>query len=97
MNRSQGDCADQVDNSPNPIQDEQGNGNGLRGPEIVQPRQELVDDLYSERVRRARVTAPEQKLLDGFRLFDFACRLMLDRIRNKNPGADDCRIQEILA
>lgn len=58
---------------------------------------ELADEIYRERVLRARATPPEQKLLDAFRLFEFGCRIMLDGIRNENPGADDSRIREILA
>ncbi len=61
------------------------------------PTQELVDEIYRERVLRARATPPEQKLLDSFRLFEFGCRIMLDGIRNQNPHADESRIQEILA
>jgi hypothetical protein len=55
----------------------------------------LADEIYRERVLRARATPPEQKLLDGFRLFEFACRIMLDGVRNENPGADESQIQEI--
>jgi hypothetical protein len=56
-----------------------------------------ADEIYRERVLRARATPPEQKLLDSFRLFEFGCRIMLDAIRNQNPEADEARIQEILA
>lgn len=63
----------------------------------MQPTQELVDDLYREEVLRARATPPEQKLLDGPRLFEFACRIMMDGIRDENPDADETRIQQILA
>jgi hypothetical protein len=63
----------------------------------MKPTQELVDDIYRERVLRARSTPPAQKLLDSFRLFEFAHRIMLDEIRNENPGAEDPTIQELLA
>ena len=46
---------------------------------------------------RARRTPPEEKLLDGPRLFDLACRIMKDGIRDQYPDADDRRVQEILA
>jgi hypothetical protein len=61
------------------------------------PTQELVDELYREQVLRARAMKPEEKILDGFRLFEFTCRLMADGIRNEYPGADEARIEEILA
>jgi len=63
----------------------------------MEPTQELADDIYRERVLRARATPPEQKLLDSFRLFEFGCRIMLDGVRNENPGADESQIQEIFA
>ena len=62
----------------------------------MEPTQELVDELYRERVLRARRMSPEQKLLDGPRLFEFACRIMADGIRGQFPEADDRRVQEIL-
>ena len=64
---------------------------------IMEPAR-LVDDTYRKgRVLRAPVTRPEQKLLVSFRLFEFSYRIMLDGIRNENPGADDRTIQERLA
>ena len=63
----------------------------------MEPTKELLDDIYRERVLRARRTPPEEKLLDGFRLFEFSCRIMMDGIRNENPGADDTKVREILA
>jgi hypothetical protein len=59
--------------------------------------QVLADDIYRERVLRARATPPEQKLLDSLRLFELPCRIMMDGIRNENPQADDLQVQEILA
>jgi hypothetical protein len=58
---------------------------------------ELADAIYCERVVRARATPPDQKLLDGPRLFDFACRIAADGIRNQYPDADEQRVREILA
>lgn len=60
------------------------------------PTQELVDELYRERVRRARATPPEQRLLDGIRLFELACRIMMDGIRDEHPGADEGQVQDLL-
>ena len=33
--------------------------------------------------------SPAEKLLEGPRLFDRACRLMADGIRHRHPGLDD--------
>jgi len=63
----------------------------------MEPTQELIDAIYRERVLRARVTPPDQKLLDGPRLFDFACRITMDGIQNQFPDADEKRVREILA
>lgn len=63
----------------------------------MKPTQELIDDIFRERVLRARRTPPEEKLLDGPRLFDLACRITMDGIRNENPGANEQQIKEMLA
>lgn len=63
---------------------------------IVQPTQELIDEIYRERVLRARRTPLEQKLLAGPQLFARACRLMEDGIRNEYPDADPQRVRELL-
>ena len=62
----------------------------------MQPSQELIDDLYRERVLRARATPPGEKLLDGLRLFERACEWMKAGIRNEFPDADDQQVQQIL-
>lgn len=56
----------------------------------------LGDAIYRERVLRARRTPPEEKLLDGPRLFDFACGITMAGIRNQNPGADEATLRAIL-
>lgn len=60
------------------------------------PTQELIDDLFRERVLRARRTPPEEKLLQGPQLFDMCCGIMADGIRHQFPDADEQRVQEIL-
>ena len=62
----------------------------------MRPTQELIDDLYRERVLRARATPPEEKLLDGARLFDLACRVMADGIRDQFPDADEELVQQLI-
>ncbi len=60
------------------------------------PTKELIDDIFRERVLRARRTPPEDKFLDGARLFDFACRIVKDGIRNEFPNASEQQVQRIL-
>ncbi len=55
------------------------------------------DQLYRDEVLAARAMTPEEKLLAGPRLFDFACQIALDGIRNQFPDVDDERVREILA
>jgi hypothetical protein len=45
----------------------------------------LADSLYVEEIARARAMDPTDKLLEGPRLFDRACRVMADGIRTKEP------------
>lgn len=54
--------------------------------------EELADALYREEVARARAMAPEEKLLEGPRLFDRACRLMADGVRHRQPELDEASV-----
>lgn len=54
----------------------------------------LADLLYREEVARARAMRSDEKLLEGPRLFDRACRLMADGVRHRHPDLDD---QAVLA
>lgn len=57
----------------------------------------LADALYGEEVARARSMEPGDKLLEGPRLFERACRLMADGIRHQRPDLDDAGVQALLA
>lgn len=56
----------------------------------------LADALYREEILRARAMSPEEKLLEGPRLFDRACRVMCDGIRHQYPNLDDAAVQAML-
>ena len=62
----------------------------------MEPTKELADDIYRERVLRARQTPIDQKFLAGAELFEYACRLTCDGIRHQNPGIDEEHVQRIL-
>ncbi len=62
----------------------------------MHPTQEMIDEMYRDRVLRARATPPEEKLMDGARLFDWACSITSAGIRRQFPDADDARVLEIL-
>ena len=57
---------------------------------------ELAEEIYRERVLRARRTPIEQKLLAGAELFECACQVTCDGIRDQNPGIDESQVQQIL-
>lgn len=57
----------------------------------------LTDELYREEVARARVMKPEEKLLEGPRLFERACRVMADGIRHQHPELDEAGVRALLA
>ena len=65
--------------------------------DTMEPTRTLGDPLYRDEVLAARVMTPEEKLLAGPQLFDFACRIALDGIRNQFPDADEQRVRQILA
>ena len=56
----------------------------------------LADVLYREEVVRARAMPPEDKLLEGPRLFERACRMMCDGIRYQHPDLDEAGVLAIL-
>jgi len=56
----------------------------------------LADALYRERVLRARRTPPEERLLDGVRLYDQAVERMRIGVQLKHPGADAEEVDRLL-
>jgi hypothetical protein len=56
-----------------------------------------TDALYAEEVARARAMAPGDNLLEGPRLFERACRLMVAGIRREHPDLDAAEVQRLLA
>lgn len=57
----------------------------------------LADELYREEIARARATRPEDKLLEGPRLFERACRVMADGIRHVHPELDEAGVRDLLS
>jgi hypothetical protein len=55
----------------------------------MEPTRELVERLTAEEVARAKTMTPEERLLEGPRLFERACRIMADGIRHRHPGLDE--------
>ena len=62
----------------------------------MEPTKEQRDAQFREAVLRARRMTPEEKFLEGFRLFDRECEAMRAEIRAELPGADAARVEKIL-
>lgn len=66
----------------------------------VEPKQNefapLMDELYRERVLRARRASPESKILAGQRLFEAACEMTLLGIRHDFPEYTEEQCRKVL-
>ena len=56
----------------------------------------LMDAIFIDKVRRARQTPMDQKMLDGPRLFDLNCQIMRSGIRAQFPDFDEERVEKEL-
>ncbi len=56
----------------------------------------LADDIYRERIIRARRISSAEKLMEGARLFDAVCERMKAGIRAQAPDADEDEVQQLL-
>ena len=63
---------------------------------IMKPTSDLVKSIYLDKVLRAREESIEQKLLDGPRLFAFACEAARAGIRADHPNATPEQVNEVL-
>lgn len=55
-----------------------------------------ISQLSDEEIRDARQMRPEDKFLEGARLFDRTCRIMKDGIRHEFPNASEDEVYAIL-
>jgi hypothetical protein len=70
------------------------NANAQPGSEF----QPLMDDIFREKVRRARAEKVEGVLsLDGLELFEFGLVLMRDGVRSQFPEATEEQVQSEVA
>ena len=58
--------------------------------------QRLAEELYRERVVEARAMPPEEKLLAGEELFEYACAITLAGIRNQFPDLSEAECLQLL-
>jgi hypothetical protein len=62
----------------------------------MEPTSSLVGHILAEKVARAQAMSPEDKFLEGPRLFDSATRVMADGIRDRYPELDDDGVERML-
>ena len=55
----------------------------------MEPTQELIDDSYRAQILHARAMTPEDRLLAGCRLFEYACTITKEGIRADNPALSE--------
>ena len=64
---------------------------------LMEPTEELMADIRSARLARARRMSAEEKLVSGPRLFALAVECMRAGIRLQHPEADQRRVQELVS
>ena len=62
----------------------------------MQPTKELIDDIFRERVLRARRMTAEQKLAAGPQLLESACEIALAGIHNQFPSISEADARQML-
>lgn len=62
----------------------------------MEPTKELADALFRDKIRQARQTPPEVKLLDAARLFDLSCEVARCGIRAQHPNATEEEVRRHL-
>ena len=62
----------------------------------MNPTPELITQLHREDLEQARRMTPEQKLIAGAELFDYACEISKAGIRAQYPDADESEVLKIL-
>lgn len=62
----------------------------------MEPSAALVAQIFAEKVARARAMSPEDKFLEGPRLFDSATRVMAEGIRDRYPDLDEEGVQRMV-
>jgi hypothetical protein len=62
----------------------------------MEPSEQLVEEIYREKVLRARKMSPGEKILAGPELFDFACAWTRAGILREHPRATEQQLLKLL-
>ena len=65
----------------------------INAPDDFQP---LMDDIFREKVRRARLIPPGEKMFSGLELFEEVEERMRAGVRHQFPAADAEEVERIL-
>lgn len=65
----------------------------MNAPDDFQP---LMDDIFREKVRRARLIPPGEKMFSGLELFEAVEERMRSGVRHQFPAADAEEVERIL-
>ena len=57
----------------------------------------IIDEIYREKVLRARARTPDERFTDGLELFDESLAWMRDGVRMQHPGFSDEEIEAEVA
>ena len=52
----------------------------------------LADTLYWEKIERARKVSPEDRMKAGPELFDYACAITMNALRERMPDATEAQL-----
>jgi len=58
--------------------------------------QPLADAIYRERVLRARRTPPEERIVQGPLMFDYACKVLMAGLHSENRNATENELRHLL-
>ena len=56
--------------------------------------QALADTLFWEKIERARKISPEDRMKAGPELFDYACAITMNALRERTPNATEVELLE---
>jgi hypothetical protein len=62
----------------------------------MKPTTELIDDIYLEKVLRARAVPMAEKILDGPRLYAYACEAVRAGVESQHPEATPEELKRLI-
>ncbi len=63
---------------------------------VMDPIKKSIDDSDRAQISQARAMTPEERLLAGCRLFEYACTMTKEGIRADNPALSENQVLDVL-